>query len=134
MKKAVLAIDDSKAIRFLLQTVLGKDYQMVTVPDGCSAMYWLSKKRLPDLIIADPQLPDMENWELIEQLSSSGIYSSIPILVLSGLSKTETEFKCQEFGVNKFFLKPFNPVELVGTINEMIENSRIEAQHSVKAI
>jgi DNA-binding response OmpR family regulator len=134
MKKAVLAIDDSKAIRFLLQTVLGKDYQMVTVPDGCSAMYWLSKKRLPDLIIADPQLPDMENWELIEQLSSSGIYSSIPILVLSGLSKTETEFKCQEFGVNKFFLKPFNPVELVGTINEMIENSRIEAQHPVKAI
>jgi response regulator RpfG family c-di-GMP phosphodiesterase len=50
------------------------------------------------------------------------------------LSKTETEFKCQEFGVNKFFLKPFNPVELVGTINEMIENSRIEAQHPVKAI
>jgi CheY-like chemotaxis protein len=134
MKKAVLAIDDSKAIRFLLQTVLGKDYQMVTVPDGCSAMYWLSKKRLPDLIIADPQLPDMENWELIEQLSSSGIYSSIPILVLSGLSKTETEFKCQEFGVSKFFLKPFNPVELVGTINEMIENSRIEAQYPLKAI
>jgi len=102
MKKEVLAIDDSKAIRFLLQTVLGKEYQMVTVPDGCSAMYWLSKKKLPDLIIADPQLPDMENWELIQQLSSSGIYNSIPILVLSGLSKAETEFKCQEFGIQKY--------------------------------
>jgi DNA-binding response OmpR family regulator len=134
MKKEVLAIDDSKAIRFLLQTVLGKEYQMVTVPDGCSAMYWLSKKRLPDLIIADPQLPDMENWELIEQLSSSGIYSSVPILVLSGLSKAETEVKCLEFGVRKFFLKPFNPVELVGTINDMIENYKIGAHYPLKVI
>jgi DNA-binding response OmpR family regulator len=134
MKKEVLAIDDSKAIRFLLQTVLGKEYQMVTVPDGCSAMYWLSKKRLPDLIIADPQLPDMENWELIQQLSSSGIYSSVPIMVLSGLSKTETEIKCMEFGVRKYFLKPFNPVELVEAINDLIENNSVESKYPLKAI
>jgi CheY-like chemotaxis protein len=134
MKKEVLAVDDSKAIRFLLQTVLGKEYQMVTVPDGCSAMYWLSKKKLPDLIIADPQLPDMENWELIQQLSSSGIYSAIPILVLSGLTQSETEYKCQEFGVRKYFLKPFNPVELVGAINDLIENKRIESYYPVKAV
>jgi len=134
MKHEVLAIDDSKAIRFLLQTVLGKEYQMVTVPDGCSAMYWLSKKRLPDLIIADPQLPDMENWELIQQLSSSGIYNSIPILVLSGLSRTETEAKCQEFGVRKYFLKPFNPVELVGTIKELIEYNKITSEYQLKTI
>jgi len=134
MKKEVLAIDDSKAIRFLLQTVLGKEYQMVTVPDGCSAMYWLSKKRLPDLIIADPQLPDMENWELIQQLSSSGIYSSVPIMVLSGLSKTETEIKCMEFGVRKYFMKPFNPVELVEAINDLIENNSVESKYPLKAI
>ncbi|HEX4371962.1 MAG TPA: response regulator, partial [Puia sp.] len=99
MKKQILAIDDSKAIRFLLQTILSKDYQVITMPDGCSAMYWLSKKNLPDLIIADPQLPDMENWELVEQLSSSGIYGNIPLLVLSGLDNAETQVKCLEHGV-----------------------------------
>ncbi len=71
MKKHILAVDDSKAIRFLLQTVLGKDYQVVTVPDGYSAMYYLSNRTQPDLIIADPQLPDLEDWELIKQLSIS---------------------------------------------------------------
>ena len=55
MKRQILAIDDSKAIRFLLQTVLGKEFQVVTAPDGCSAMYWLSKRNLPDLIIVDAQ-------------------------------------------------------------------------------
>ncbi len=91
MKKQILAVDDSKAIRFLLQTVLGKSYQVITVPDGCSAMHWLSRRNFPHLIIADPQLPDLENWELIQQLSSSGIYKNIPVMVLSGLSAEETE-------------------------------------------
>ncbi|MBS1600328.1 MAG: response regulator [Bacteroidetes bacterium] len=133
MKKQILAVDDSKAIRFLLQTVLGKEYQVVTVPDGCSAMYWLSKRNFPHLIIADPQLPDMENWELIQQLSSSGIYNSIPVVALSGLSKSETELKCLEYGVQKFFLKPFNPVELVTTINELIENNTIDQHYPMQA-
>jgi|SRR6516162_2961208 CheY-like chemotaxis protein len=133
MKKEILAIDDSKAIRFLLQTVLGKEYQMITVPDGCSAMHRLSKKGLPDLIIADPQLPDMENWELIEQLASSGIYSSIPIIVLSGINKAETELKCMEYRIPAHFLKPFNPVELVATVKELIEN-KVTSDYPAKAI
>jgi len=133
MKKQILAVDDSKAIRFLLQTVLGKEYQVVTVPDGCAAMYWLSKRNFPHLIIADPQLPDMENWELIQQLSSSGIYNSIPVVALSGLSKSETELKCLEYGVQKFFLKPFNPVELVTAVNELIENNTIDQHYPMQA-
>jgi CheY-like chemotaxis protein len=119
MKKQILAIDDSKAIRFLLQTVLGKDYQVITAPDGCSAMYWLSKKNLPDLIITDAQLPDMENWELVEQLSSSGLYRDIPMIVLSSLNKSETNAKCLQYGIAAHFTKPFNPVELLEAVNKI---------------
>lgn len=133
MKKQILAIDDSKAIRFLLQTVLGKDYQIVTVPDGYSAMYYLSHRSQPDLIIADPQLPDMENWELIQQLSSSGMYGDIPVLVLSGLDAKETELKCLEYGVEKYFMKPFNPVELMSSINEMVKRHELDKDLSAMA-
>jgi len=133
MKKQILAIDDSKAIRFLLQTVLGKEYQVVTVPDGYSAMYYLSHRAQPDLIIADPQLPDMENWELIEQLSSSGMYGDIPVLVLSGLDRKETEAKCLEYGVVKHFLKPFNPVELMAAISDLVKRRTLDKDLSAMA-
>ena len=126
MKKQILAIDDSKAIRFLLQTVLGRDYQVVTVPDGYSAMYYLSHREHPDLIIADPQLPDMDNWELIEQLASSGMYGDIPLVVLSGLDAKETDAKCVEHGVLKYFMKPFNPVELVEAILDLVSNGQLD--------
>ena len=119
MKKKILAIDDSKAIRFLLQTVLGKQHQVVTAPDGCTAMYWLSKRNIPDLIICDPQLPDMKDWEMIEELSTSILYRDIPLMVISSLDKTETENKCQEYGIAEYFMKPFNPVLLLDSINRM---------------
>ena len=122
MKKHILAIDDSKAMRFLLQTVLGKDYQVITAPDGCSAMYWLSKRNLPDLIIVDAQLPDMQDWEMIEQFVSSGIYRDIPLIVLSSLDKGHTQAKCLEYGVSTWFTKPFNPIDLVEAVHRGINN------------
>jgi CheY-like chemotaxis protein len=130
MKKQILAIDDSKAIRFLLQTVLGKDYQVITAPDGCSAMYWLSKKNLPDLIIIDAQLPDMDNWELVEQLSISGLYREIPMIVLSSLNKNETKAKCMQYGVAEHFTKPFNPIDLQEAVNKIskYQEMRLTAQ------
>ncbi|HXB06151.1 MAG TPA: response regulator [Puia sp.] len=133
MKKQILAIDDSKAIRFLLQTVLGREYQVVTVPDGYSAMYYLSHREHPDLIIADPQLPDMDNWELIEQLASSGMYGDIPLVVLSGLDGKDTEAKCIEHGVLKYFMKPFNPVELVEAIQELVSDGQLDNKDRVLA-
>jgi DNA-binding response OmpR family regulator len=127
MKKQILAIDDSKAIRFLLQTVLGRSYQVVTVPDGYSAMYYLSNRELPDIIIADPQLPDMEEWELIAQLSTSGLYGEIPLIVLSGLDEEETAARSLKYGAVKYFSKPFNPVDLVNFLGNMVRNDSVKA-------
>jgi CheY-like chemotaxis protein len=126
MKKQILAVDDSKAIRYLLQTVLGQDYHVVTVPDGFSAVYYLSNRSQPDLIIVDPQLPDMENWELIQQLSTSGMHGGIPVLVLSALPQQETELKCMEYGVVRYFMKPFNPIELLDSVRDLVVTGELD--------
>ena len=96
-------------------------------------MYWLSRKNSPDLIIADPQLPDMENWELIHQLSTSGLYGNIPIIALSGLEKSETDSKCLSFGIEKYFLKPFNPVELLLAVNDVLSRKLSNGDFTLKA-
>lgn len=133
MKKQILAIDDSKAIRFLLQTVLGREYQVVSVPDGYSAMYYLLHRERPHMIIADPQLPDMEDWELIHQLSSSGLYGDIPIVVLSALDAGVTAEKCGEYGVARYYLKPFNPVDLLNDIPNLMEGKGMDQGLTVMA-
>ena len=124
MKKRILAIDDSKAIRFLLQTLFSKNYQVITAADGCSAINWLSQNDLPDLIIADAQIADMPNWELIDQLSNSGMYGGIPIVVLSALGYEETKKKCDSLGITSFYTKPFNPIELMERVNNVIQQGQ----------
>ena len=124
MKKTILAIEDSKAIRFLIQTVLGKDYEVITAPDGCTAMYWLSRNNVPDLIICDPQLPDMKDWELVEELSSSILYSNIPLIVITSLDIDSTKLKCEEYGVADYFLKPFNPLSIIESINNLLGKTK----------
>ena len=117
MKQTILVINDSKAIRFLLQTILSKSFNVISFPDACSTMQWLLRKNIPQLIIADPQLPDCENWELISNLHSSGLYGSIPVIVLSNISEEEMIVKATEYtNIVKSFSQPFNPLELLEVV------------------
>jgi CheY-like chemotaxis protein len=120
MKPLILAVDDSKAMRYLLQTVLGKKYQVVTAPDASSAMYWLSQKNFPDVILANAQLRDTGDWEFVDYLRSSFLYKDIPAVILSSLGKAEVEERCTQYKVEQFFLKPFNPVSLLETVDKLV--------------
>lgn len=121
MKQTILVINDSKAIRFLLQTILSKKYNVISFPDACSTMQWLLRKNIPQLIIADPQLPDCENWELISNLHNSGLYGTIPVIILSHLSEEEMIVKATEYtNVIKSFSQPFNPLELLEVVENMV--------------
>ena len=128
MKQTILVINDSKAIRFLLQTILSKKYNVISFPDACTTMQWLLRKNIPQLIIADPQLPDCENWELISNLHNSGLYGNIPVIVLSNLSEQEMIVKATEYtNVIKSFSQPFNPLELLEVVESMVLTTASDA-------
>lgn len=84
-------------------------------------MQWLLRKNIPHLIIADPQLPDSESWELVSNLQNSGLYGTIPIVILSNLSEEEVIVKTLEYtNVVKSFSQPFNPLELLDVIETIV--------------
>lgn len=120
MIKEILVIDDSKAIRFMLQTILRKHYRVTSVADGISAMYCLRKNSLPDLIVINPDLKDFPDWELIKYLQNSHFYSSIPLIVLSNQSEEITRVNSIKYGAVDFFLKPFNPLKLLETVDNIL--------------
>jgi response regulator RpfG family c-di-GMP phosphodiesterase len=55
-------------------------------------------------------------------------------MVLSGLSVEETEEKCAAYKVQNFFLKPFNPVDLVNAVQLLIENKSFDTYYPMKAV
>jgi CheY-like chemotaxis protein len=121
MKKEVLIVFQHPSLQYILQTVMGKDYHVVVAPDGVSALYWISKKNIPDLVISDSLLPDMNEWELIEQLNSSGLYQSIPIVVISSSDQKTTMQQAERMDLAGAFIKPFDPMAVKERIDQLLQ-------------
>ncbi|MFT4024424.1 MAG: response regulator [Flavihumibacter sp.] len=126
MKKKILVITESKAIRFLLQTVLNDDYLTVPAAEAGEAMAQLSKTATPAAIIIDSELPHMEPWELVEHLKTSRLYQHIPMVVISADDEEMINRHTMELGVESTFRKPFNPIDLKQKLDILV-NQRQEA-------
>lgn len=114
--KKILVVEDDWSMRWLLKNLLQRKYEVVTKNNGLEAFTWLSVENIPDLIISDIKMPVMDGFELLENLSISGLYKNIPVLVLSGLADPATQKRCKELGAYSYLIKPFKPNELLAEI------------------
>ncbi|HOA38294.1 MAG TPA: response regulator [Flavihumibacter sp.] len=121
MKRKILVITESKAIRFLLQTVLHDDYTTVTAAEAGEAVHHISKGDLPAAIVIDPELPDTEPWELVEHFRTSGLYQHIPMLVISSRDEEEISKYSLDYGIEAAFKKPFNPIDLKQRLDALVK-------------
>jgi len=122
-KYQVLIIDDDKAMCQLLEKLLESNYKIVTKNDGMSAMHWLAQGNLPDLIISDLDMPNINGEEFISNLKSSGYFNEVPFIVITGDTSKEQKLKCMSLGVHDYFEKPFNPKDLVFSVDVVLKHS-----------
>ena len=119
--KSILVIEDHKALRILLSGILRKDFEVTTKENGLEAMAHLASGHIPDIILLDVEMPLMDGLGLIKNLSCSGFFKNIPIIVVSGNEEESIKKKCYDLGVKHYFIKPFNPKSLKEKINEILE-------------
>lgn len=134
MKRKILVITESKAIRFLLQTVLHDQFNTITASEAADAMYFISQAELPDAIVIDPNLPDTEPWELVEHLKTSGLYKQIPVIVISAQPEEELASLCVGYNVDAYFHKPFNPIDLKNKLEMLTKLSVNSSAKVLKAV
>ena len=110
MKKKILVVDDEISICMLLQNFLSKDYEVVTIYSALEALEWL-EGNLPDLIISDIQMSEMDGYEFLIKVRERGFIKHTPIVMLSGRAESKERIKCYRLGAQDL-TKPFNPEEL----------------------
>jgi DNA-binding response OmpR family regulator len=121
MKKKILAIDDEKSIRFIIENTFNKDFEVVTLNNGMDALFYLQSGNLPDIIICDVEMPVLNGFEFIRRIRESGFFEEIPLIMLSGKEESADKIKCFEMGADDYVLKPFNPKELIARIKRRLE-------------
>ncbi len=122
-KYQVLIIDDDKAMCQLLEKLLESSYKIVAKNDGMAAMQWLAQGNLPDLIISDLDMPNINGEEIISNLKSSGYFNEVPFIVITGDTSKDQKLKCMNLGVHDYFEKPFNPKDLVFSVDVVLKHS-----------
>lgn len=112
-RNQILIIDDDKAMCQLLEKLFEKEYNIITKNDGLSAMYWLVGGNIPDLIITDLDMPNLNGEEFIKNLRKSGYYKDIPFIIITSFNDKSGKVRIMKLGVHDYFVKPFNPKDLL---------------------
>lgn len=120
MKKTILVIDDEMSIRLLLDNFLSKTFNVVTRNDGFEGLKYLEEGNMPDLIVADIQMPNMDGYDLVKEIRASGFFKHIPMIMLSGIESSKERVNCLKMGADDYIVKPFNPEELAIRIENLI--------------
>lgn len=111
-KPQILIVDDKPEIAKVIKIQMSAEYDTVYFPNPIKALVWMHEGHIPDLIISDVYMPEMNGIQFIQHLKISSMFSSIPIIVLSSMENSGERIKLLENGAEDFILKPFNPQEL----------------------
>ena len=122
MKKKMLLVDDKVEFRKLVKIILAKKFEVTTAENGLEALALLQGGFIPDAIISDLMMPEVDGITLVKQLKSSGVFSQIPIMILSSIDKSDKRIELLKTGADDFMIKPFNPEELEVRIDKLLEH------------
>ncbi len=121
----VLAVDDDPAIlRTLTINLRARDYDVETAADGRSALQ-IVDERMPDVIILDLGLPDLDGVAVLQRLRAT---SSVPIIVLSARHESDDKVEALDEGAHDYVTKPFDMDELLARVRSALRHGSTSHQ------
>ena len=120
----VLVVDDERILRMLIKRQLEiQGYQVRDVSSGSEALS-IIEKELPDLIVSDVMMPEMDGLEFCRCLRSSSEGQLVPFIFLSSKGDLDDRIIGLSMGADDYLIKPFEIRELVAKIEAQLERSR----------
>ena len=104
---SILIVDDENSNIMALSHILSSDYTLYAAKSGQSAIDAASKY-LPDIILLDIIMPDMDGYDVLSVLKKQEKTRNIPVIFVTGLSSPDDEEKGMTLGVSDYISKPFS--------------------------
>ncbi|WP_304244755.1 response regulator [Gracilinema caldarium] len=121
MPKRILVVDDSAAIRQSITYVLQQGgYEVIEAKDGQDGLETLTKMEVPDLIITDVNMPNLDGIGFIRRVREQIKFKFIPIVVLTTESQGDKMNEGKEAGATAWIVKPFNADKLLAVVKKVI--------------
>lgn len=123
MSKILLVDDEPDILEFLKYNLEQEDFEVLTSTNGKDALKKILLK--PDLIILDIMMPEMDGFELYQQIKSDKNFRYIPIIFLTAKSGETNEIKGLDLGASDYIQKPISPKKLIARIKSNLRKSAV---------
>ena len=123
--KRVLVVDDDPELQQLVAVLLGR-VGMSAIPahSARAAAQALRQTPLPDLIVLDLMLPDVNGVEFLRQMRARDAYHALPVLVLSAIAAPAHIREALDAGADRYITKPYLANSLIGAVQDLLKNGR----------
>lgn len=117
----ILVVDDEfPVVEIVCDILTDEGYEVLSAFSGANA-YEVAKKEIPNLILLDWEMPEMNGIELLNQLKDNDLTSRIPVIMITGRMNNPSDLKMAfDAGAIDFIHKPIEPIELIARTSSMI--------------
>ena len=129
-KYNLLVVDDNADLRYYIKNSLDEGYNILEAGNG-KIGFQIAKEQIPDLIITDVMMPELDGYKFTELIRKDKITSHIPVIMLTAKASDENKFYGLETGADAYLTKPFSSKELRIRVRKLIE-LRKKLQEQIK--
>lgn len=116
----LLIVEDNNELRAFLKSQLQRHYRVLEAANGKEGLE-IATNKLPDLVISDVMMPEMDGIELLDALKNTIETSHIPVILLTAKSSVESQIEGLNFGADYYITKPFDTDFLMASIENLIK-------------
>jgi CRP-like cAMP-binding protein/CheY-like chemotaxis protein len=124
MKKILLIEDDTVLRENTAELLELSNYSVITAPNGSVGLN-TAKENLPDIIVCDIMMPELDGYGVLQGLSKSETTKYIPFIFLSAKTERKDVRKGMDLGADDYITKPFNEAELISAIESRLAKAAI---------
>ncbi len=129
----ILIVEDNDNLLNFMKCALNNDFEVYTATDGEEAWKFVSK-HIPDLVVSDILMPNVDGFELCKLIKSTYETSHIPVIMISALSEITHQLEGLGLGADDYLTKPFNISLLVQRIKTIIRNNKVIRDKALRLI
>ena len=122
-EKIILVAEDDPDLNHFLSSTLKEYYKVFSCFNGKDAFDRI-KNEMPDVILADVMMPEMDGLELTRKIKNDAEYSHIPIILLTAKSEMSNQIEGLQIGADVYLPKPFNMDYLLVVIENQLKNRK----------
>lgn len=125
-KDSILIADDNRINLQLLSHYLNRNQYEVLIATGGETAFEMAKERLPDLILLDVMMPDIDGFATCKRLKAHATTQEIPVIIMTSLSDLESKINGFRAGAVDYLTKPFEFGEILARVNTHLTIGKLQ--------